>query len=486
MKKQILYVLAMSLVILTGCQKELSIEQGGEPGAGSLQSDVSGDCLPKSVNGTFEAGTALVAATNNITVTVDVTKTGTYIITTDTVNGYYFRATGTFTTLGLNTVTLRGNGTPFAAGTNNFVVSYDGTVCDIQVTVLPAGAGGPAVFTIESAGTPANCSGATAAGNYIIGSPLTSANTVTLSVNVTTIGTYTVTTTAVNGMTFSKTGVFLTTGVQPLVLVGSGTPTGAPGAVTISVTAGASTCSFQVTTVPGATFAFNCTTAVVNGSYQVTIPLGATNTVDIDVNVLTTGPYNISTTATNGMVFTATGNFTTTGVTTIQLVGSGTPAAAGTFNIPVPGTPSCTFSCTCTAAPVVNWSFKQGTTTYSGSTDNATLQVLGGGFTNFNYIGSNGPGQTLLFSLVDLVGGIGAEQYNTSSTTNNTAAFIFNFPAGDIWTSDPMETGTNVVFSVTSHNTTTKTITGTFTGTVKNTAGTILPINTGTFTAVYP
>ncbi len=484
MKNKVFYMMAMALVFLAGCQKEKSFEQGNAPSEGSLQSDVSGDCLPKTVNGTYEAGTALTVA-HTIAVSVDVTKTGTYLVNTDTVNGIYFRATGTFTSTGANTITLRGNGTPFAAGTFNFVVSYNGTLCDIQITVLPSGAGGPAQFTIESSGTPANCSGATAAGNYIIGTALNSSNTVTLSVNVTTIGTYTVTTTATNGMTFSKTGVFTTTGVQPLVLTGSGTPTGTPGPVTISVTAGSSTCSFQVTTVAGATFSFNCATAVVNGTYQANVALGSSNTVDIDLNVLTTGPYNISTTATNGMTFTASGNFTTTGVINIQLVGSGTPAAAGTFNIPVPGTTSCTFPVTCTAAPVVNWSFKQGTTTFSGTTTTVSLQVLGA-FTNFSYIGTNTASETLVFSLVDLVGGIGAEQYNTNSTTNNSGAFIFTTAGGDTWSSDPTVTGTNVTFSVTSHNTTTKTITGTFTGTVKNGAGTVLSINTGTFTAVYP
>src|SRR6185436_16318778 len=100
------------------------------------QSDVTGDCLPKTVNGTYVATTALVPATNTISVQVNVLKTGTYEIGTDTVNGYYFRAASTFTTLGATTVTLRGNGTPFAPGVNNFVVSFDSTFCDIQVTVL--------------------------------------------------------------------------------------------------------------------------------------------------------------------------------------------------------------------------------------------------------------------------------------------------------------------------------------------------------------
>ena len=143
MKKLLYFGLVLGILVFIGCAKELSFEGANTPSIGSLQAATTGDCLPKTVNGTYLAGTPLVTTTNTITVQVNVTQTGSYIVGTDTVNGYYFRATGTFTTLGLTTVTLRGIGTPFQEGTNNFVVSYDGTSCDIQVTVLPAGAGGP-------------------------------------------------------------------------------------------------------------------------------------------------------------------------------------------------------------------------------------------------------------------------------------------------------------------------------------------------------
>ncbi|MBP9104370.1 MAG: hypothetical protein KBF82_10930 [Chitinophagaceae bacterium] len=343
MKKYFFYWLALCVIIVVGCQKELSFEGPNTPAEGSLQADITGDCLPKTVNGVYEAGKPLVADSNTISIEVNVLTTGTYEISTDTVNGYFFRATGIFTTPGINTVKLRGNGTPFVSLTNNFVVTFDSTVCDVQVQVLPAGAGGPAGFTIQSAGTPANCSGATSAGTYIIGTPLNGTNTVTLSVNVTTIGTYNVSTIAQDGMTFSKSGAFLATGVQALVLTGSGTPTGTPGAVTIPITAGSSTCNFGVTTVAGAVFSIDCASAIVNGTYQAGTAVTAANTVDITVNVATAGPYNISTTATNGMTFTASGTFAGTGPVPITLTGSGTPLAAATSNIPVPGTAPCTF-----------------------------------------------------------------------------------------------------------------------------------------------
>src|SRR5687767_10300652 len=241
MRKQIIYLLSFLLLIYS-CQKEISIEIGGT-GDGTLQSDASGDCLPMTVNGAFVATTPLVATTNTITVDVNVTTTGTYTVYTDTVNGYFFNGIGTFTTLGMNTVTLRGSGTPFAAGVDNFIVHFKNSTCDIQVTVLPAGTGA-AVFTLE--GSPNACTGAVVNGSYAVGTALNATNTATISVNVTTVGTYNIATTATNGMTFSKAGAFATTGVQTVTLNGSGTPT-TSGSITIPVTVGASNCTFTVT-----------------------------------------------------------------------------------------------------------------------------------------------------------------------------------------------------------------------------------------------
>jgi hypothetical protein len=443
MKKQLIYWLAAVSILAVSCQKELSFEGSNSPSKGSLQSDVTGDCLPKTVNGIYVVASALVPATNTITVQVNIGKTGTFIVNTDTVNGFYFRGTGTFTTLGSNNVTLRGFGTPFAANPTNFVVHFDTTFCDIQVPVLPAGSG-PAVFTLT--GAPGSCGTPVISGTYAKTIPLTAANTVKLNVNVQTAGTYTVTTLATNGMTFSGTGS-LATGAQTITLTGTGTP-GTAGNTTIPVTAGASTCSFvinvadlvtgtlgggggactpvtingnyyqgipliagnniqvQITTStigpyvvststvggfsfsgsgtstgatqlitltgtgtpsgtgpqsftvtfgtstctftvpvsPAGAFVADCSTANVIGTYQVGIPLNATNTVDIDINVTSLGPFNIVTTPTNGtMSFSLSGTFTVPGVQTITLVGSGTPTLQQTTNVQMPGTPSCTF-----------------------------------------------------------------------------------------------------------------------------------------------
>jgi hypothetical protein len=112
-----------------------------------------------------------------------------------------------------------------------------------------------AVFTLTQ-GTAGACGGAVVAGTYQTNSAVTSAEKVTLSVNVTTAGAYSVQTTATNGLTFSGSGTFTTTGAQTIVLQASGTPTNT-GTTTIPVTAGTSNCSFTVTVTAGAPAAPN-------------------------------------------------------------------------------------------------------------------------------------------------------------------------------------------------------------------------------------
>jgi hypothetical protein len=237
--------LIVSLTVLFfACQKERSFELDGTPAQGSLQEDGGGLCLPKTVNGSYVANTALVPATNTISVDVNVATAGTYDIYTDTINGYHFRGTGNFTANGMQTVTLNGSGTPFIQGNNVFTVYFDSTECDITVQVLPAGAGGPAVFTLAGAG--GACTTPTINGTYLIGTALTASNTVVLTVNVTTIGTYTVSTTPVQGMTFSGTGTLAATGAQTITLTGTGTPVAPAGNIVVPVTVGTGTCNFTI------------------------------------------------------------------------------------------------------------------------------------------------------------------------------------------------------------------------------------------------
>ena len=232
-------LLILTAVLFMACQKEVSFEKGNtRASVGSLSVDASGNCLGAAISGTYYKDTTL-KSTNYVDVSVKVDSIGTYTISSDTVNGYYFKASGSFTATGTQTVRLVGGGKPLASGTNIFTVKYNGTVCDFTVTVTAA-TGGSAAFTV-------NCTGAVFAGTYQAGTALSGANTVTLNVTVTAIGTWSVSTSpAVNGITFTGSGTFTATGAQTIVLTGSGTPT-ATGTFTFTVTGGTGTCSFQCT-----------------------------------------------------------------------------------------------------------------------------------------------------------------------------------------------------------------------------------------------
>ncbi len=364
MKKILIGWLIMMTIVMISCKKEGSFELGNTPSAGTLQSEVTGDCLPKSVNGTYIAAVPLVPATNTLTVTVDVTKIGVYTIYTDTINGYFFRGTGTFVKAGMTTVTLRSNGTPFTAGINNFVVTYEGSSCDIAVNVLATAPLPPAVFTLD-------CAGAVIGGSYATTNPLNFTNTVKLNVNVATIGTYSLSA-AKNGMTFTKAGTFTATGAQTVTLNGTGIPT-VNGNNDVPITVGTATCNFTIPVGnPSAgtlgTTAGACTPATIGGTYTLNTALVVGNTVQIQVTVTTPGVFSISTNTVAGMTFAASGTFSANGATGVTLNGTGTPTAAGpqTFIVTY-GTSTCTFTVNVAGPAVAVYTPNCATATVAGT-----------------------------------------------------------------------------------------------------------------------
>ncbi|HET6768566.1 MAG TPA: hypothetical protein VFH08_14240 [Chitinophagaceae bacterium] len=255
-------LLLLTSVLFMACQKETSFEEGNSTASvGSLSMDASGNCLGAVVSGTYYKDT-VIKASNYVDVSVQVDTAGTYTISSDTVNGYYFKATGSFSGTGTQVVRLLGGGKPLDAGTNVFTVTYNGTFCEFSVTVTASvPTGGSSVFTVT-------CTGATPAGTYVAGTPLTAANTITINVDVTTAGTWSVTTSpAMNGVIFSGTGTFTTTGAQTIVLTGSGTPTAA-GPFTFTVTGATATCTFQGTFTSATVSDYFPRTAFSNWSYE--------------------------------------------------------------------------------------------------------------------------------------------------------------------------------------------------------------------------
>lgn len=469
----LLITLIASFVSIFSCQKELSYEKpdgsGGSASSGSLQKDANGDCLPKNVAGVYEVGTALVAADNFIEVQVNVVTAGTYKVSTNTVGGISFTASGSFSAVGLNTVRLTGTGTPTEAGQKTFTVSYGGSSCEVIVDILPEGGNTPA--EIELVGAPNICYSFVLSGAYATGIVLNSpANKVELKVNVKTIGTYNITTPATNGIIFSGSGSLSSTGAAVITLTASGTP-GAAATVDIPVTVGASSCSFPLTITGPAAYTINCASAVVNGDYTQGVTLDGSNTIQLEVNATAAGAYSILSNV-NGMTFSGSGNFAAAGTQTITLNGSGVPTAAGDFSVPVTGgSASCNIDLTVeqgSAPSEFSWELTQGSTTIGGPAEASLGSLFGMEQLNITGETTNGE-KSILISLTKA--SITTGNYSTSSLppANNLFSLI-NITTTEIEYTAMYGQG-NLTISITTLDKTNGIVQGTFSGTVKNASG---------------
>ena len=430
------------LSIFASCEKELSVEKSTGSGSSTGTSvytfaGATGDCTAPVINSTYTVNTAATSA-NTVELQVTVTKIGTYTISTATINGVTFSASGTFISTGAQTIIFSAAGTPVIKGSFPYSPGFNG--CSFSITVLPAGASNTAVFTYPLA--PNACSPYNVSGTYMVGLALTSGNTVKISVSVTVVGNYSVSTISTNGISFAASGSFTALGNQTLTLTGSGKPVAAG---TFNYTPSNNGCSFPITVVPAAppaTFTFpsapnTCAPVTVNGTYVVGTALASTNTVSLQVNVATIGSYSISTAVSNGITFTAAGAFTATGVQTIIFTGSGTPVAAGNFNF-TPGTNGCSFSIVVTAGagPAV-----------------FTLQSSAGTCSNVIVDGTYVVGQALTATnVITVVANVTtAGTFNITTTTVNGITFggAGNFPAAGTYNlhlssqGTPIAVGTN-------------------------------------------
>ena len=111
-----------------------AISGGGPSAAVYTLSGTPTNCTNAVVQGTYLKGTAL-NATNTVSIQVNVTKTGPYVISTPQSNGITFLANGTFNATGIQSVTLRGSGTPVNAGATAVPINTGTSSCSFTVNV---------------------------------------------------------------------------------------------------------------------------------------------------------------------------------------------------------------------------------------------------------------------------------------------------------------------------------------------------------------
>lgn len=237
--KQIAAILA-GIFLLVSCAKELSVETQSATAVAAM-GDTAG-CYPIIIRGQFIRDSVL-SDSSYILVKLNVSFPGPYTISTDQNNGFYFADTGVLVNTGLQYIKLHAIGRPITSTLTPFALTLNGlTGCSFEVQVTDS-AVYHAVYSLRD--NTGNCMSDTATGTYERGTPLNSTNTVMVNVNVQFPGLYTITAGPKNGMTFHASGSFVSTGVQPVILTGVGTPD-TSGAITFVMEGDTSTCQFTI------------------------------------------------------------------------------------------------------------------------------------------------------------------------------------------------------------------------------------------------
>lgn len=278
------------------------------------------------------------------TITANVTTVGTYSITTNEVDGVSFNAAGTFTAVGPQDIVLRATGTPTAIGTKTFTLAATPNCTFNRDVVLSPTTNGTAVVSAYSCNT--NSAGTMTEGTAITANSVTQ----TITATVTTVGTYDISTTTANGVTFAATGTFAGIGAQQIVLNATGTPT-AGGAAIPFVLNTTPNCNFTrpiISLTSGGTAivsSYNCgSLTTMYGSLTVgQSASGVRHYITATVPSGGGGTYSISIPTLNGITWSASGSLSV-GSNGIWLYASGTPTQAGMIDYALPTSVTCTFS----------------------------------------------------------------------------------------------------------------------------------------------
>lgn len=131
----LLTVIILNMSIL-GCKKDVEVLPVKEQVSSDLKAAATGSIISTGtiVNGFYKSGVVL-NSTNTVTLKVNVTSIGTYNIFTNTINGYSFSKSGSFTTTGTQNIVLNGSGTPTTNMTNSFTATF-GNACIFYVVVV--------------------------------------------------------------------------------------------------------------------------------------------------------------------------------------------------------------------------------------------------------------------------------------------------------------------------------------------------------------
>ena len=189
--------------------------------------------------------TVQTSTSNYVDIKVNVTTAGTYTITAPSVNGVSFSSTGSLAVGATQTIRLLASGTPTAAGTIQYALntSSPASNCGFSLTVQAAPTA--ASFTFD-------CSIPQFFGTYQAGAP-TAGDSVIIKVTSIAGGSYSISSTTVNNVSFSGSGVLAASpNPQNVTLFASAGPATASGPFTYTITGtgGTGVCSITQSYLP--------------------------------------------------------------------------------------------------------------------------------------------------------------------------------------------------------------------------------------------
>ncbi|EPH13023.1 hypothetical protein MODO_0963 [Myroides odoratimimus] len=240
--------------------------------------------------------------TDVLYITVKVEEPGSFNISAVSNNGYSFSKSGTFDTTGVYTIALDGLGTPLQANEQSgdlISFSFNGkpapTNCMFSIKVKSSALS----FTLEPQDVQANW-------DAYIGVPLNANdNRIDLTVNVTALGFWRITSNSENGMSFNGTGEFTSTGSQTISVVGQGipvksTPIGNPSIFNFTTNSSANNAPTNVkarVNVKPVSYNYLCddpnNKIEFRGEYKQDVKLGRNNAILLPVTVLAPGTTTI-------------------------------------------------------------------------------------------------------------------------------------------------------------------------------------------------
>lgn len=208
-----------------------------------------------------------------------------------------------------------------------------------------------------------DCSGMQPSGVYQAGYTTTSANYITVPVNVVTPGSWTANTNTQNGITFTGGGVFSAPGPSSIILYAtSGVTPASNGSFTYTLTLGSATCNFNINynslpacpTPSPALVATGSTCAIpLNSSKAFTVTGGTANTTAFTYSITPSSGVSapagtVSSGATPGIAFTTPGNYTITykAVDSLATCAASSITASQNFSVSNQGAPSSSTVCT--------------------------------------------------------------------------------------------------------------------------------------------